>query len=104
MKTKEELNALRNEVEALNKKLAELSGDKLELVTGGAYDGGVCGPDNNSTLDRILNELSAWLNAHPNATKPDIYKILNEKKAEYAVVLTVDELYVLDEILNLYAS
>ena len=104
MKTKEELNALRNEVEALNKKLAELSGDKLELVTGGAYDGGVCGPDNNSTLDRILNELSAWLNAHPNATKSDIYNVLNDMKAMHADELTVDELNVLNEILNNFAS
>ena len=38
MKTKEELNALREEVEALNKKLAELSEDELAQVTGGAPD------------------------------------------------------------------
>lgn len=35
MKTKEELGALRNEVEALNKKLAELSEDELAQVAGG---------------------------------------------------------------------
>ncbi len=35
MKTKEELNALKKEVEALNRKLAELSEDDLEQVTGG---------------------------------------------------------------------
>ena len=35
MKTKEELNALKKEVEALNKKLAELSEDELKQVTGG---------------------------------------------------------------------
>ena len=35
MKTKEELNALKNEVEVLNKKLAELSEDELKQVTGG---------------------------------------------------------------------
>ena len=35
MKTKEELNALRNEVNSLNEKLAELTGDELEQVTGG---------------------------------------------------------------------
>ena len=35
MKTKEELNALKEEVETLNKKLAELSEDELEQVTGG---------------------------------------------------------------------
>ena len=37
MKTKEELNALKKEVEALNKKLAELSDEELEQVTGGDW-------------------------------------------------------------------
>jgi len=36
MKTKEELTALKNEVETLNKKLAELSEDELKQVAGGA--------------------------------------------------------------------
>ena len=35
MKTKEELNALKEEVETLNKKLAELSEEDLEQVSGG---------------------------------------------------------------------
>ena len=35
MKTKEELNALKAEVEALNKKLAELTEEELEQVAGG---------------------------------------------------------------------
>ena len=35
MKTKEELNALKEEVETLNKKLAELSEDEMAAVTGG---------------------------------------------------------------------
>ena len=35
IKTKEELNALKQEVEALNKKLAELSEDELKQVSGG---------------------------------------------------------------------
>ena len=39
MKTKEELNALKNEVEALNKKLAELTDEELAQVTGGAKTG-----------------------------------------------------------------
>ena len=37
MKTKEELNALKEEVEALNKKLAELTDEELEQVVGGMY-------------------------------------------------------------------
>ncbi len=35
MKTQEELNALKEEVEALKKKLAELSEEELEQVAGG---------------------------------------------------------------------
>ena len=36
MKTKEELNALKEEVEALNKKLRELTDDELRVVVGGS--------------------------------------------------------------------
>ncbi len=36
MKTKEELNALKEEVETLNKKLAELNEEELAQVVGGA--------------------------------------------------------------------
>ena len=35
MKTKQELNALKEEIEILNKKLAELTEEELEQVTGG---------------------------------------------------------------------
>ena len=35
MKTKEELNALKEEVEALNRKFRELTEDELEQVNGG---------------------------------------------------------------------
>ena len=35
MKTPEELNALKEEVEAVSKKLAELSEDELQQVSGG---------------------------------------------------------------------
>ena len=35
MKTKEELNALKEEVETLNKKLAELTEEELQQVVGG---------------------------------------------------------------------
>ena len=36
MKTKEELNALKEEVETLNQKLAELTDEELAQVSGGA--------------------------------------------------------------------
>ena len=35
MKTKEELNAIKEEVEALNKKLSELNDDELKQIVGG---------------------------------------------------------------------
>lgn len=38
MKTKEELNALKNEVEVLNAKLAELTEEELAQVTGGSNE------------------------------------------------------------------
>lgn len=37
MKSKEELKALKEEVETLNKKLAELSEDEMAAVTGGLF-------------------------------------------------------------------
>ena len=44
MKTKEELNALKEEVETLNKKLAELNAEELAQVVGGCGAG--IDPDN----------------------------------------------------------
>ena len=38
MKTKEELNALKEEVETLNRKLAELTEEELSQVSGGEMD------------------------------------------------------------------
>lgn len=84
MDTKEKPNALR--------KLAELTDDALRQATGGRGEFG--------TLERILNEISAWLDAHPNATKSDIHSILKEKKEAYADALTADELRALDEYID----
>ena len=39
MKTKEELDAIKTEVEALNARLAELTGEELEQVIGGLAKG-----------------------------------------------------------------
>ena len=49
MKTKEELNALKEEVETLNKKLKELSEEELEQVAGGVD------PGLNINLDLSIN-------------------------------------------------
>ena len=95
MKTKEELNALKEEVETLNSKLAELSEDELKQVSGGVSESGI--------LDNILQELTNWLDKHPNATKLDIYQILNEKKDEYSDELTEEEMNLLNQLLNSFA-
>ena len=78
MKTPEELNALKNEVEALNKKLAELTDEELAQVTGGgggptalvapgifiativgglSYTCGLCGskPANRAMANHLVN-------------------------------------------------
>ena len=96
MKTKEELNTLKEEVKTLNKKLAELSEDELEMVSGGVSESGI--------LDNILQELTNWLDKHPNATKLDIYQILNEKKDENSNELTEEEMNLLNQLLNSFAS
>ena len=51
MKTKEELNALKTEIEALNKKLAELTVDELKMVSGGIVRGFECGQQELFTSD-----------------------------------------------------
>ena len=38
MKTPEELNTIKNEVETMNKKLAELTDEELTQVTGGMFN------------------------------------------------------------------
>ena len=37
MKTKEELNALKEEIEALNRKLADMTEDEMKQVSGGIW-------------------------------------------------------------------
>ncbi len=61
MKTKEELNAIKNEVEALNKKVAELSEDELKMVSGGlmgASDHGITYRKYCSNCGYILREVT----------------------------------------------
>ena len=50
MKTKEDLNALKEEVETLNKKLAELTEEELAQVSGGAISEPVVGIDYTPTI------------------------------------------------------
>ena len=58
MKTKEEMNALKEEVEPLNKKLSELTEEELAEVAGG---------------DHLITEYSC----HCNACGRDWYAIVN---------------------------
>ena len=103
MKTKEELNELKKEVEKLTEKLKPLSEEELAQVTGGMkmVSGGV---NESGILDNILQELTNWLDKHPNATKLDIYQILIEKKDEYPNELTEEEMNLLNQLLNSFAS
>ena len=53
MKTKEELNALKEEVETLNKKLAELTEEELAQVAGGVLsDDSVLDPPGHDPNER----------------------------------------------------
>ena len=61
MKTKEELNALKEEVETLNKKLAELTDDELAQVVGGANEIVA-----NAALQLIDNALQKALDVIPD--------------------------------------
>ena len=54
MKTKAELNALKEEVETLNKKLHELTEEELAQVSGGVFGGNVVEPtDDGAPVDPI---------------------------------------------------
>ena len=56
MKTKEELNALKEEVETVNKKLAELSEEELAEVVGGtSFVGGLVGITEGGTINNCYN-------------------------------------------------
>lgn len=59
MKTKEELNALKEEFEELNKKLAELSEDELKQVSGGAAVG------REEVYNKVLSILETRLDVSP---------------------------------------
>lgn len=59
MTSKEELNALKNEIKTLNEKLAKLTDDELEQVIGGFK---VSPNDDTSTWRKIVD----WLNNMTN--------------------------------------
>ena len=63
MKTKKELNALKQEVETLNKKLHELTEEELAQVTGGDED-----------FDAYLQQL---MEKYPDMMQKGLYNIVN---------------------------
>ena len=67
MKTKEELTALKEEVETLNKKLTELTPDELTQVTGGNY------------TDDVRKYLAALLNPEEAFRSTEIIKDISFK-------------------------
>ena len=75
MRTKEDLNALKEEVETLNNKLAQLSEEELEQVSGGQHQQEI----------NALNALKNY-NRHVNAVAKNIeqnmtgQKIIHEKE------------------------
>ena len=56
MKSKEELNALKEEVEQLSKKLSELSDEELRQVAGGAASPGLVSP----LIDAVATDTDAF--------------------------------------------
>ena len=69
MKTAEELNALKEEVKALNKKLRELSEEELALVTGG-----VCGGDSPFVNENDRNDTIFEHHIYDNKVERDFDK------------------------------
>ncbi len=78
MKTKEELNALKNEVEALNTKLSELNNEELEQVIGGSistYDTmwiASSARGNSGSFDD-LDDFLGWRTAGRSGIGPEAY-------------------------------
>ena len=58
MKSKEELKALKEEVEAVNEKLAELTPEEIAQVSGGADDAGFLAPTSTAGASLGLIEIA----------------------------------------------
>ena len=66
MKTKEELNVLKNEYEEMSQKLSELTESELKQVTGGGTDTPPCG---NVTCRYSCKEVCTYYKAVQGNTK-----------------------------------
>lgn len=73
-------------------KFPALTDDEVKQVTGGHEESNV--------LEKILCELSEWLDFHPNATKREVYNELKKRRDEYADSLTETEMQYLTQLLK----
>ena len=72
MKSKEELNALKEEVENLNKKLAELTEEELAQVTGGV---------SKEAIFKVIDTYYAWVPGSIRTAIKNAYTTLGAKAA-----------------------
>ena len=75
-------------------KFPALTDDEMKQVTGGHEESNV--------LEKILCELSEWLNFHPNATKSEVYDELKKRRDENADRLTETEMQYLTQLLKAF--
>ena len=78
----------------MSKKFAELTEEALQQVTGGYTE--------QSTSDKIMMEMSNWLDANPNATKSEVYSKLKTLIDENMDKLTPNELEALNGLLRVF--
>ena len=84
MKSPEELNALKNEVETLNKKLAELTVDDLAQISGGKLD--------REAARWIAKNISeVYTRAHRKGIGTDIGKLIS-------LIFNMTHVYTLEEL------
>lgn len=91
MKSKEELNTLKEEVEAMNKKLHELSEEELQIVNGGSVEQILQLSEGNKNIIETINwlqyieavnssdeKMNEKSNALRNKTK-DLAELINDE-------------------------
>ena len=87
MKTKEELNALKEEVETLNERSAELTDEQLDIVAGGVFiarNDNAAGDGVKSTID-ILKTLKEKVINAANDTNTDVDRTAIQKEINASI-------------------
>ena len=75
-------------------KFSALTDDEMKQITGGHEE--------SNLLEKILCELSEWLDFHPNATKSEVYDELKKRRDENADRLTETEMQYLTQLLKAF--